>query len=899
MSMKKVFVLLIAPLCLAAAAPSLSLDEATGTLVGRVVDVNGNPLPGAALVVIGTNRTAVTDANGLYEITRVPEGTRTLEVSYLGFEPTAERVEVRASAIVRRDLVFTGAARLAREVTVVAEPWREGQAKALNQQKNAINIIDVVSSDFIGSFPDSNSAEATQRLPGITIQRDQGEGRYVLVRGTEARLNAMMLNGEVLASPEGDVRNVALDVIPADLLDSIVVTKALTPDMDADSIGGAVDLVTKTAPSEPRFHMNLGLGYNRISEKTLQNLSLSYGRRFADDKVGLMLGGSYFNTDRGSHNFEVAYDDGELDELEIRHYSINRKRYGFAGTLDFQPSLGTNFKIQGVFNQFDDQEYRRRYRNRVADERLEKQLKDRFESQRIYALSGLFEQLFAGGTKLDASLTYSYAHEDEPDALYPTFRQSDVLFDPNVSPDSIDPDNIQANPLNEDDAAYEFNGISAESNFTREKSLIGALNLSVPLAGGETSAVLKFGGKLKLKNKNRDNEVMDYESEEDLFYTDFIDPGWTSKNFLDGRYNPLGSFMSLDTGDRLLSEFALSGEKNIEEDLADYEAKENTYAGFGMGIVNIGPRLTLIPGVRYEYTDLKYTGYELLYDEGGDFVSLSPLDGTSNYGVLLPHLHLQYRLGQGSNFRAAFSRTLARPNYYDIVPYRLILQEDREIETGNAALKPTRSWNFDVMYQSFFRSLGVFSIGGFYKSLEDYIYLFRQDELYEGEPYFVIQPRNGESASLWGIEFNFQNRFSFLPAPFDGLGLVFNYTYIDSQAVFPDREGEKATLPGQSQSVGNLALSYEKGPFSARVSLNYHGRYIDEVGEAAAEDIIYDNRLQLDLRSNLRLSRAVSFFVEMLNLTDEPLRYYQGVTSRPTQEEYYRFWGSAGFRITF
>jgi len=318
-----------------------------------------------------------------------------------------------------------------------------------------------------------------------------------------------------------------------------------------------------------------------------------------------------------------------------------------------------------------------------------------------------------------------------------------------------------------------------------------------------------------------------------------------------------------------------------------------------MGVVNIGPALTLIPGLRYEYTDLKYTGYELLYDDEGDFQSISPVDGTSNFGVLLPHLHLHYRIGTESNIRAAFSRTLARPNYYDIVPYRLILQEDREIEMGNASLKPTRSWNFDVMYQTFFPSLGVFSIGGFYKNLDDYIYYFRQDEPYGGETYFVTQPRNGESASLWGIELNFQNRLSFLPPPFDGLGLIANYTYIDSQAVFPDREGEKANLPGQSKNVGNFALSYEKGPFSARVSLNYHGRYIDEVGDTASEDVIYDNHLQLDFRANLRITRTVSFYVEMLNLTNEPLRYYQGVSSRPIQEEYYRFWGSAGFRINF
>jgi TonB-dependent receptor len=233
------------------------------------------------------------------------------------------------------------------------------------------------------------------------------------------------------------------------------------------------------------------------------------------------------------------------------------------------------------------------------------------------------------------------------------------------------------------------------------------------------------------------------------------------------------------------------------------------------------------------------------------------------------------------------------------VPRRFINQEDREIELGNADLDPTTSWNLDLMYERFFSTLGLFSAGVFYKDLSDYIYLFNREDLYDGEVYDIIQPMNGESATVWGIELAYQDQFRRLPAPFDGLGILANWTWTDSEAVFPDREGEKATLPGQSDTVGNLALSYEKAWFSGLLSLNFHGKYIDEVGETSAEDIYYDDHKQLDLSCKFIISPSWRLFLDLNNLTDEPLRYYEGSENRPIQEEYYSWWGTLGFTYSF
>ena len=246
----------------------------------------------------------------------------------------------------------------------------------------------------------------------------------------------------------------------------------------------------------------------------------------------------------------------------------------------------------------------------------------------------------------------------------------------------------------------------------------------------------------------------------------------------------------------------------------------------------VGNRFMLLPGVRYERTRVDYLGYDVLYDDGGNYASTRPVSGSDASGFFLPGLHARYALTEATNLRADFTRTLARPNYYDLVPYQLVFQEDAEIARGNSTLKPTVSNNVDVLLERYFESVGVLSGGVFYKRLTDYIFPFRFQEANFGDLYEVTQPRNGDAASLWGMELAFQNRFAFLPAPLDGLGLYGNYTWTDSSARFPDRD-EDSTLPGQSAHVGNVALWYEKAGFSARSAWNFHGRYVDAVGDSA------------------------------------------------------------------
>ena len=301
-------------------------------------------------------------------------------------------------------------------------------------------------------------------------------------------------------------------------------------------------------------------------------------------------------------------------------------------------------------------------------------------------------------------------------------------------------------------------------------------------------------------------------------------------------------------------------------DAAAYEADEQVQAGYAMAEFFVGNRFMLLPVVRYERTRVDYLGYDVLYDDGGNYASTRPVSVSDASGFFLPGLHARYALTEATNLRADFTRTLARPNYYDLVPYQLVFQEDAEIARGNSTLKPTVSNTVDVLLERYFESVGVLSGGVFYKRLTDYIFPFRFQEANFGDLYEVTQPRNGDAASLWGMELAFQNRFAFLPAPLDGLGLYGNYTWTDSSARFPDRD-EDSTLPGQSAHVGNVALWYEKAGFSARSAWNFHGRYVDAVGDSALRDVYYDDHVQWDLSFSQQILRQLRAFVDVLNLT--------------------------------
>jgi TonB-dependent receptor len=872
-----------------------------GAIAGRVTDgVTGNPLPGAKVTVEGAASETSTDREGNFRLDAVPAGARTLVVSYLGRRDQRIEITVAAGTTKSAQVQMKDAA-FEERVTVAAGLIRDAEERALNQQKTASNITNVVSADQIGRFPDQNAAETTQRIPGISIQRDQGEGRYVIVRGTEPRLNSMLIDGERIPSPDPSVRQVALDVIPSDLLQAIEVSKALTPDMDADAIGGSVNLVMKQAPEKFRLLATAAGGFNRaLNSYGQDNVSATAGRRFDEGKVGIILSGSATNNARGNQDFEPTYTGAQaLAGLDLRDYTVHRDRYGATGAVDVKARPDASFVIRGVYNRFtDDHELRRRLREQITNSRIDRELRDRTHIEQIGSLAFSGQQLL-GRAELDYKVSGAYASQFDPLTVTTTFRESKVTFAPNVSAGSLDPDNIQANPQNETLAGYNFNSQIRATNFAQDRDIVTQANLRLPIqASNALATFIKFGAKYRDKQRSRDRRESTLTTTATLRLTDFLDTGFNPPSFLDGRYD-IGDFISQDAALNLPNAAAMTSTRNHTRDAEEYFAGERVAAAYAMAEIYAGSKLFILPGVRYEYTTSDYQGNTVLFSPAGAYLSTQPVTGDHSYGVPLPDVHMRYAITPDTNLRAAVTRSLARPNYYDLVPYRAQDDSAATLSLGNPTLKPTKSWNLDFMAEHYLKSVGLISAGVFYKRLEDYIYVNTFAQSIGDTVYQTTQPLNGESASIRGMELAVQNRFTKLPAPWDGFGVFANYTLTDSDAAFPGRVGEKASLPGQSRHVGNVSASYEKGGFSGRVSMNFHGSYIDAVGGSSTLDRYYDTHKQLDASISRTIMPRIRLFLDALNLTNAPLRYYQGDANHPLQEEHYRWWLNFGVKAEF
>jgi len=869
-------------------------QDGTGVVYGTVTGPAGGVISNCEVTVEGTNIVSQTGLDGSYRLAPVPVGEHTLVFKYLGLQAANAAVTVTAGEAVSQDMTLAYGG----EIEVRGSPLLAGQAKALNRQKNAINITNIVASDQIGRFPDKNAAEATQRIPGISLNRDMGEGRYIIIRGTEARLNSTTVNGERIPSPEAGVRNVALDTIPADLLESIEVSKALRPDMDGDSIGGTVDLVTRRAPEETRVSVALGANYSELMQNTAPNGSFTLGSRFGAEKDwGLLLSASGSDTKRGADNIEPEYDDGDLGVLEFRDYTTQRERYGVTADIDYRASMRSNYYLRGLWTNYIDTELRRRKTMVVEDDELERDIKDRTQESLINSIYFGGENTIGESMVLDYRLMYNTSQEETINQITSAFVQEDIEYLTNVSPDHIDPDNIQAIPLNEDAAEMWFDEIEDQTKTAHEDDIVGAINFTKGFyKNAGYSGLWKFGAKARFKNKDQDYEVWDLESEDDFNMASVLDD-WNSETpFFNGNYgDQIIPFFDPAAMRALVDSGALEAEKNLEDDLADFEITEDTLAAYVLGEFILGANTSFMGGVRVESTKNEYVAYELVLDEEGDPVSLDPVPGDKSYTEWLPQFHLVYKTGEDSQLRAAVTRSLARPNFEDMAPWIFFNLEDREVEMGNPDLDVTTAWNLDLMWEKYLQPVGIFSAGLFYKDLTDYIYIFQVDEIIDGEEVEVSQPRNGDKGTLAGLELAFQNQFTNWNGFWGGFGFYGNYTYVDSDASYPDRES--TSLPGQSKSIGNLALVYEKYGVTTRLSYNYNGKKLLEVGGDAEEDIWVDDHTQLDFLFRVQVAKRWAIIFEAINITDEPYTAYEGVADRIRQQEYYSWWATLGVRF--
>lgn len=902
-------------------------EPSRGLVTGKVVDATTKePLPGATVKAVGTNFGTATDLMGDFELV-LSSNTKELEVSYIGFESIKVQISVEAGSItiLEAPIEMKSAANSLGEVVVTGV--LQGQQKALNQQKSADNIKNIVAADQIGRFPDPNVAEALQRIPGTNIERDQGEGRYVLVRGLAPQFTNISINGEQVPSPEAGVRFVALDAVPADQLASIEVTKALTPDMDGDAIGGSVNLITRTAKSsKPTISGSAVAGYNNILQTPNLQGSLELGKRFGNrEQLGIMLNSSYYESDRGSDNWET-----DTEELELRDYALVRTRMGISSTIDYKFNTNNELYFRTLYNRFTDREQRRTYVfapnldnspfesneiGRFTKDRLEKQIVSSFNLGGKHSFPALF---------LDYEVAFAEAYQDTPydveagfitevDAL--EIDLSDPEF-PSFSVNGLSHTNPNNDYLN--NSLYEFDELASGNTFAYDVNKTAKFNIGIPYQIGTNDALLKFGAKARLKSKSFRiiENVYGWEGGdvtlngvEGDYTLDRFEGGLVDNNFLDGRFTIRPN---VDT-DRVISHFNSNKagyELAVDDKLAaeaaeSYTAQEDVYAAYLMTRVQL-QKLMLLGGVRLEQTKVKYTFSNVFYDFEGELDEITPDAGSTQYTFVLPQLHAKYQLDANTNLRAAITASYSRPNFEQIVPTQEIDLNGREGSIGNPSLKPVSAINLDLLAEHYFGTVGILSGGVFYKKLNDFIFnqRFVSDNFNGrdlGTNIQFTQAQNGDAANLTGLEVGYQQNLFFLPGVLKGLGIYANYTFTNSNATIQDREDDNGTeeirLPGQTKHLGNFSLAYDLNRLNFRISANFNGAYISEIGGSKDEDIYVKERVQLDATATYAISNKFRVFGEFMNITNQPFEVYMGNENTTIQREFYSWWARIGVKF--
>ncbi len=882
------------------------LSAQTAAVKGRVFDaLNRSLLPGAAVFSESNKAGTVADLDGNFYL-NLPAGQHRLVCKVLGYRDTILQIQLSANEVKTVEFNLKSSIVQLQGVTITGALL--GQAKALNTQRSADNLKNIVAADQIGRFPDPNAAEALQRIPGVNIERDQGEGRYVLVRGLAPQFTNISVNGEQIPSPEADVRFVALDAVPSDQLASIEVTKALTPDMDGDAIGGSVNLNTKYASSQKtEISGSVVGGYNALMNRPNTQGSLQFGKRFFNNKFGLLLNTSYYQNELGSDNWEREPFD---NELELRDYELTRTRTGLSATLDYQLNPKTQIYSRVLYSRFTDREWRRQYVFKPEDEEVEKNTKDRFESQAITTLNlGAVHEL--SKMRIDYEVQYAYAEQNTPfdhSANFLGGMPSTLDFSNNEWPRLQSADYLN-------NGAFEFDVLEVGKTLAKDENITAKFNVQMPYKTGAYNGWVKFGAKFRRKQKSYSITQDYFESLGGVPNLDEFTGGLVDDNFLDGRYS-LSAFadpnLVIDYLNANPAQFELQVEdKQIDEALDAFEATEDVLAAYLMARQEF-KKWTVLGGLRYEQTKVNYQSQDVVIDAAGDLQEIIPVTGGTTYDFLLPQLHLKYNWSYYTKLRASATYSYARPNFAEIVPSQEVNLEDEEATIGNAQLLPVGAFNFDLSAEHYFTTVGIISGGFFFKNLNNFIYSRRllnsNYPLNSNNPLAtninITQAQNGEQAQILGFEAAFQRKLDFLPSLFKYLNLYLNYTYTTSTAEIQARNGgtnafESLALPGQADHIGNFALGFENKRLSARAILNFNGTYLSEIGGSALEDTYVKSRLQLDFSGSYTLNKNWRIFAEIMNLTNQPFEVYAGSEDVLIQREFYAWWSRLGVRFNF
>ncbi|HEX5344684.1 MAG TPA: TonB-dependent receptor [Duganella sp.] len=794
---------------------------------------------------------------------------------------------------------------LAAANSVVVSGQRASLRNAIAAQEKADNIVSVISSDDIGGLPDKNAAEALARLPGVAVQRDQGEGRYVSVRGLGPDLNAVTINGALVPSPESGRRAVALDVLPAGLIRSLEVSKTLTPDHDANSLGGTVEVKTLTGFDLPNKLLSATVGASRDQNigKTSPSGSVLFADRFLDGKLGVAGGLSYEKREFGSDNVETggAWKDGKLAGVEFRDYLPTRERRAAALNLDYHPDNGSKYFLRSFISDFSDDEVRDRLtisniaggsvaEGQTASARGERRLRQRKYTQTIKSLVLGTEQKW-DQWKLDLNGGASRSSDDAPESINDArFRGSKdftgVGFSNTEIPHLIAPEAIY------NAANYKLNSVALKQGYAKDKEHHLQFDLARKFELAEGSATLKFGAKTSRREKTNDTEAWSYSSKQ-IGSASTAMSDYVTADQLDYRLGRIGAAINPAAIRTLVAGLPRAGARVLADStIDDYRLKEDIDAGYVQNSIDLDT-WHVLAGVRAERTRFDAAGSRVDEEAG----KISAVNRDRSYTNWLPALQSRYDVDAKTSVRAAWTHSVVRANFDQLAP-GISQASDTEATIGNPDLAPLKSTNLDLGIERILGDDGAVSAYVFHKDIKNFTYTTNLAGSGQWAGYTsAITYANGDKASVKGIELSYSQPLRMLPSPFNRfiLGANGSLTHSDANVARYDTSAKgmrsrSISLPGQSDRVLNLMLGYEQGPLSARLAVNYKSDYLLEMGDDildAKQDRIVDAQKQVDFSASYQISKQVQLNFEAANLNNEKYYVYLGSKAYNAQYEQY------------
>ncbi|MGO9936971.1 MAG: TonB-dependent receptor [Terracidiphilus sp.] len=923
-------------------------------ITGRITDASRAVIQSARVVADPGSFITTSDALGEFTITGLAPGDYTLTITSAGFKPFTKTITLAAGQSATLDAILEVGS--GNEQVVVSAESGQNMVQAINQEITSPNILQVMPESEILALPNANVADAIGRMPGVTLQRDEGEGVYVQVRGLDPRLTNVTIDGVTIPSPEAAIRQVNLATIPADMIQSIELNKTLSANQDADGIGGSVNLVTKMAGEEPTFDLQTTMGYTPIENtRYVGNVTTTLGKRFgASKRWGVIMGAGYDYNGRGINDIEPAPDinpDGSTnpyyDGMTLRDYRYQRLRWGGTMGADYKLSEHSSFAAHFLLSDFKDWGDKWYYEvNTNAKPKF-------YESSRkpdfaigSFSLSGSHtynnlwihwgsavsrsRELNSGGnpevswSTASALKKYDVANCNyegtSPKSIYLP-QWSSVCMMPNSNPT----DNTFYLPN------YTINQFITTTGQAVQLNLQEWGGAGVSYHVGKHSATLEFGGEFRNGHKfqNAYTPTYDYSGSAtaDQFQGGYLDPHYYSGNYHNGPftdYDKLTSYFGTNQGLFQLDVI----DTHTGSDPNNFDLIERVSAGYIMNTIN-WDRFRLQTGLRIEGTQVTALGYMVNavagpngdgLDNNGNWIGTTPTSTSETYWDPLPSVQARWAATPLTAIRAVYARGISRPDPYDLVPYDFDNGPDTipRYLIGNPNEKPTHANNYDLLLEQELKPFGVIQAGYYYKQLIDPIVTAfapaATSTTGDGYPDVTQQNINAANATVSGLEISWQQKLTNLPGAMRGLGILANYAYTISHTHgIPDRT-DAPPLIGQAKNAYNIEPSYELGRYSANLGISYNGandnayQYVNNYPDATQDspgppngpfgDNYFYPHLQVDAQAGIRIYRGLQLQFDGLNLNNEVFGFYNGSPQYMTQREYYKPTYSASLRWT-